>query len=60
MLFIAFSAFSQDCNIGNSDGNDPNYEGGNILPDYFVRGKFYAFASSCAAFLEYDWQWYRC
>ncbi|CAM3422631.1 T9SS type A sorting domain-containing protein [Aequorivita lipolytica] len=40
MLSIAFSAFSQDCNIGNSDDTDPNYEGGNILPNYLLGVNF--------------------
>ena len=40
MLFIALSAFSQDCNIGNSDGTDPNFIPGNILPNYLLGVSF--------------------
>ncbi len=40
MLFIACTAFSQDCNIGNSDGTDPDFGTGNILPDFLLGVNF--------------------
>lgn len=40
MLFIAFSAFSQDCNIGNSDGTDPDFTTGNFGSDFLLGVSF--------------------
>ena len=40
MLFMAFISFAQDCNIGNTDGDDPLFENGNILPDYLLGVNF--------------------
>lgn len=40
MFFLAFSVFSQDCNIGNSNADDPNFTPGNILPDYILGISF--------------------
>lgn len=39
-LFMALAVFSQDCNIGNSDGTDPNFTPSNILPNYLVGVNF--------------------
>lgn len=40
MLFIAFTSFSQDCNIGNSDGTDPDFITGNFGADYILGVDF--------------------
>ena len=39
-LFMALAVFSQDCNIGNSDGTDPDFTPGNFNPDYLVGVNF--------------------
>lgn len=39
-LFMALAVFSQDCNIGNSDGTDPDFTTGNFTPDYLVGVNF--------------------
>ncbi len=40
MVFMTFSAFSQDCNIGNSDGSDPDFTMGNFTPEYLLGVHF--------------------
>ncbi len=40
MLFIAFTAFTQDCNIGNSDGSDPDFMTGNFGSNFILGVDF--------------------
>ncbi len=40
VVFITFSAFSQDCNIGNSDGSDPDFTTGNFFPEFLLGVHF--------------------
>lgn len=40
MLFIISTVFSQDCNIGNSDGTDPDFTIGSFSKDYLLGVNF--------------------
>lgn len=40
MLSIAFAVFSQDCNIGNIDGTDPNFTIGNFTANNLLGVNF--------------------
>lgn len=40
LLFFAQASFSQDCNIGNWDGSDPDFTHGNFTPHYLVGVNF--------------------
>lgn len=40
VAFLAQFSYSQDCNIGNSDGSDPNFTVGNFTADYILGVKF--------------------
>ncbi|HLW31858.1 MAG TPA: hypothetical protein VKX40_06330, partial [Aequorivita sp.] len=40
LALLAQFSYSQDCNIGNSDGSDPDFTIGNFSADYILGVKF--------------------